>query len=283
MTFLLGFVHCFRFNDGAIHFSLLFMSKPRYGGSLIFQAHDEHGVIEVVDSYGVRSLHFGTLPRQSVMSLDEPDRLALPYIRAMLSALIFQSQPKNILLLGLGGGSLAKFLLRHFLDCQLHVIEYRQRVVRVAHDYFGLPEDERLTIQLGDAKEALSDLLRTHAGVFDLALVDVYDHIGMEPSVNTADFMEDCAAVLNPRGVLSINLWGTQAAVFSQSVKLLRQNFPGRLYELTVPNRGNIIGLGLGELSPRFRMKELEPIAKRLECATGLEMTNFLRKLRPIS
>ena len=59
-----------------------------------------------------RFLHFGLDTVQSAMRLDDPDRLSLRYTRKMMAFLLFNRAPERILLLGLGGGSLAKFCYR---------------------------------------------------------------------------------------------------------------------------------------------------------------------------
>lgn len=254
----------------------------RYGGELIYHARDEDGVLEVVDTYGIRALHFGTSPRQSALSLTNPDRLELPYIRAMLSPLLFIGDPGKVLLVGLGGGSLAKFLLEQFPDCRIEAVERRAGVVAIAHAYFGLPKVERLAVHIADACEQIASLAAQRAQEFDLILVDVYDHAGMDTSVNVLEFLDGCARLLHPQGVLSMNLWGTHPAALKQSTHLLRICFPGNALKLAVPSRGNIIGLGLGEAIDSSKLKQLEPKARELEFRTGLEMPYFLRNLRPL-
>ena len=111
-----------------------------YGdGRLVHQAQSDEGVIEVVDSGDSRSLHFGTHPRQSSMRISDPAYLDLSYTQAMMGALLLNPVPRRVLIVGLGGGSLVKFLLHHFPRCQIDVVEYRQDVIDVAHQFFGLP------------------------------------------------------------------------------------------------------------------------------------------------
>ena len=254
----------------------------RYGGELIYHSRDEDGVLEVVDTYGVRALHFGTSPRQSAQLLSDPQRLELPYVRAMLSPLLFIGNPGRVLLVGLGGGSLAKFLLEQFPDCQVEAVERRAGVVDIAHGFFGLPHAEGLTVHVADACEFVAKLARRQARLFDLILIDAYDHLGMDASINALDFLGGCAGLLQPQGVLSMNLWGTHPVALKQSMNLLRTCFPGNTLKLTVPNRGNIIGLGLGDETDPSKRKQLAPKARELEFRTGLEMSYFLRNLRPL-
>src|SRR5258708_38074937 len=66
----------------------------------------------IVDSGVRRYLHFDLDTVQSAMRLDDPEKLSLRYTRKMMAFLLFNRAPARILLLGLGGGSLAKFCYR---------------------------------------------------------------------------------------------------------------------------------------------------------------------------
>jgi len=254
----------------------------RYGGELIYYGRDEDGVLEVVDTYGVRALHFGTSPRQSALYLDNPQRLELAYVRAMLSPLLFIDDPRNVLMIGLGGGSLARFLLEQYPQCHVEALERRAGVVEIAHAYFGLPRLERLTVHVADAVDYVANLAKHTKQEYDLIMVDAYDHLGMDTSINVPDFFGNCAHLLHPQGVLSMNLWGTHPVALKQSASLLKTCFSGNVLKLVVPNRGNIIGLGLGKSIDPSNRKQLEPKARALEFRIGLEMSYFLRNLRPL-
>jgi spermidine synthase len=254
----------------------------RYGGILIHHGRDAEGALEVVDSHGVRALHFGTPPRQSAMSLTDPDRLELAYARAMLCALNFLAEPRRILVLGLGGGSLARFLLTHYPACQVDAVERRGDVVRIAHEYFDLPRVSRLAVHVGEAAAFVHAPRASATAPYDLILVDAYDPYGMDAGIHDEVFFRDCAALLAPAGVFSINLWGTHAVSLRQSLQWLGICFPGRCFRLPVPNRGNVIGLALGSgLDGRDPMRH-GPHARELEMRLGLEFPFFLRHLRAL-
>ena len=83
----------------------------KYDGLLIHESHDDEGILEVIDNKGFRSLHFGSSPKQSSLLIADPNKLVLDYVRAMTSWLLFKpSLEDDALLIGLGGGSLAKHL-----------------------------------------------------------------------------------------------------------------------------------------------------------------------------
>lgn len=254
----------------------------RYGGVLIYHNRDAEGVIEIVDSHDVRALHFGTPPRQSAMCLSDPERVELAYVRAMLSALNFLEEPRRVLVLGLGGGTLARFLLSHYPACRIDAVERRVSVIHVAHDYFGLPYSERLAVHQGEAVEFIGSPIEGNAEPYDLILIDTYDERGMDASVHADAFFRNCARRLNPNGVLAINLWGTHAVSMRRSADWLRTYFPGRCFRLAVPNRGNIIGFGLGEGWDDPRPLSHKARAWDLQVRLGLEMPYFLRNLRTL-
>jgi len=254
----------------------------RYGGTLIHSSRDRDGVLEVVDAHGVRSLHFGTAPRQSAMSLTEPDGLELAYSRAMLTALVFIATPERVLLLGLGGGSLARFLLCHYPRCRIDAVERRADVPPIAHGYFGLPRDARLSVHIAEAFEYCDAAVRNIAAEYDLILVDAYDQRGMDESINAEEFFRACRDLLRPLGALSLNLWGTHKASLKHSCQLLQANYPGRAFKLPVPNKGNVIGLGLGSEFARPNLKDFIVRAHTLEIQLGLELPYFLRTLRSL-
>lgn len=216
-----------------------------YGdGRLVHQAQSDEGVIEVVDSGDSRSLHFGTHPRQSSMRISDPAYLDLSYTQAMMGALLLNPVPRRVLVVGLGGGSLVKFLLHHFPRCQIDVVEYRQDVIDVAHQFFGLPGNEpRLNIIRGDGYLHVSQLFYETDTSYDLLLVDAYDHNGMAASVGVQPFFDACAGIMSEDGVMSINLWGSDRSGFNTTMQRINQSFSGRSMLLPVENKGNVIAL----------------------------------------
>ncbi len=252
----------------------------KYGGKLVYALRDELGLIEVVETTGVRALHFGSLARQSAMSLTEPDRIELSYLRAMLINLLYTPQPGNALLLGLGGGSLAKFLFQHCQTCRIQVVEYRSGVVPVARRFFGLPESSRIQIHLEDCRSFMVRTAQVDAGVFEHIYVDAFDSRGLADAVSQHDFFPALKTVLHPRGMLAVNLWGNESASFKVSLRLLQLHFPGRVFRLKIPGRGNVIAFAVGGGFPVVRPRDLGDRACVLEMQTGIEFSRMVRLIQ---
>lgn len=250
------------------------------GGALVHQRMTDDGVIEVIDMDGIRSLHFGTYPRQSSMSLRRAYTLELTYTQAMMACLLFNASPRRALVIGLGGGSLVKFLLHHFPLCEVMVVENRQDVIDVATRYFDLPLNEpRLTIHHGDGYQFVSQQYHQEAALFDTLLVDAYDHRGMAASVGAQAFFDACAGVLSKDGVLSINLWGSERQQFSQTMQRINQSFQDHSLVLPVAGKGNVIALAMKQVVNPSQLKKLRPLAAALDAELEIALHTSLQQL----
>lgn len=252
----------------------------KYEGLVVYQSHDQEGVIEVVDNQGVRALHFGSHARQSSMLLAEPDRLHSLYARAMMAGLLFHDEPREVLMIGLGGGTIAKFLLRQFADCRLKVVEFRSDVLKVARSHFDLPFDSRLKVKIGCGAQHVHHASQVLSQQHDLIVIDAYDHDGMAPEVSSEIFFANCRTLLTRNGLLTINLWGTDKDLFQKVVWNLGRVFDRRMLFLPVRNRGNIIGFAFGDAMNIPEFKRLIVKARVLEQSYQLEFPTFLFDLK---
>ncbi len=253
-----------------------------YGGIVRHQAHSDEGVIEVVDLGDTRSLHFGSFPRQSSMSLSVPYRLELGYTQAMMACLLFNPAPRRALVVGLGGGSVVKFLLHYFPNCKVDVVEYRADVISVAQDYFEVPSAAqlaRLKMHHGDGGAFVRQQAEAEHQ-YDLLLVDAYDDTGMTDSVAAQSFFDDCAAVLSANGVMSMNLWGSEHALFTQTMARINASFSGQTMNLPVKNKGNVICLATKQVISQSDLKTLRTSAHEQGTALELDMLGFIHQLQ---
>ena len=70
--------------------------------------------------------------RQSCKLLHDPDRLVFAYTRLQLSALFLNPNPRRILIIGEGGGTMPTALQRMFPEARIDVVELDQAVDSVA-------------------------------------------------------------------------------------------------------------------------------------------------------
>ena len=235
--------------------------------------------IEVRERNGVRTLHLDTDTVQSAMRVDRPDALELSYTRAMMGFLLFAPPPRCALLIGLGGGSLAKFMYRSMPETRLRVVEIKREVVDVAQKYFALPREcARLSIAIGDGAQLIGQ--QQEAG--ELMLIDAYDGRSLAASLATEAFFRSARSALSPAGVLAMNLWSSDRA-FDRNVQAIERAFDGRCLCLPAERPGNVIVFAFAALPRRLRWAELRSHAGALQERFGLEFPSFVEGLRTMN
>lgn len=172
----------------------------------------------------LRSLEFQPGMVQSEMRLSRPDDLVLSYARAMMCFVLFHPQPEHILMVGLGGGSLAKFCYRYLPRSRITVLELRADVIAL-RDQFAIPRDNaRFRVVHADATDYIAGL----QSAADVLLVDGFDESGLPPALGTARFYADCRRALKPGGVLAANIFSYDPQ-YGHLLRRLRLAFEGRI------------------------------------------------------
>jgi len=144
----------------------------------------------------------------AVMWKVAPTSLALPYSQVMMAALPLTDQTKRGLILGHGGGSLAKWLAEYWPGLELDVVEMDPSVVKAAEAYFdySLPPLHHMYVQ--DARTFLG----TTTAQYDLIWVDVFARHLIPFHLTTQEFYRELQAHLTPGGVVAVNLASSDAA-----------------------------------------------------------------------
>ena len=247
----------------------------KYSGNLIYQSTDEHGVIEVVDYKKIiRSLHFGNETQQSGMYLYNPVNLLHPYTQAMLSIAALQ-EPEHVLILGVGGASMIKFLLHYFNHVVIDAVELRQAVVDVAHDYFDLPaNNNHLIVHVDDFKNYLN-AASNDARQYDLILIDLFsvDNNG-NIAIQLDEQIKLIKSLLTDNGTLAINVLSGSIDALG-SLEELKTVFAGTVYAIPVDG-ANTIALAKMEVF-NDSMSDME--LQFFESKTGLAARKFIRNI----
>lgn len=141
---------------------------------------------------------------QSAMSIRDPFRLMLDYTRAMMAFLLFNPSPKSIEIIGLGGGSLAKYCHRFLPESSIRAVEIDWEVIALADRFCIPPASNRFEIICDDG----ADFVVKDGGRADIILVDGFDNGGQPSQLCSADFYRACRSRLNSNGILVVNLCG---------------------------------------------------------------------------
>jgi spermidine synthase len=227
---------------------------------------------------GVRMLHLGGEAIQSAMRVDAPHVLGLEYTRCMLTPLLFRPAPRSLLLIGLGGGSQAKFLHRHLPAARLAVVEINAQVVAAARSFFFLPKDgRRFRVIVDDGARHVATTRARH----DLILLDGFENYRQAPTLTSPAFYGHLRAALTETGILAINFMGNDRHLRSY-VNRLDAVFEGKLLALRARGEGNVVVLGFRRVPVIADERAMMDRAERLERRFNLPFRRYLSSLRPV-
>lgn len=173
---------------------------------------------------------------QSQMREDTPDDLLLAYTRTMMTFLQFNPSPRCITMVGLGGGSMAKWCYRHLSCADITVVEINPHVIAL-RDRFYIPEDNhRFRVLCDDG----ADYVARTPDKTDVLIVDGYDIDRQPPELCSQTFYDDCYRALTSSGLMVVNLcdWNDQG-----NVARISQSFGGRI-SIVMPKDGNAVVFG---------------------------------------
>lgn len=237
------------------------------------------GEVYVTERSGVRSLHIGSDTIQSSMRLARPNDLELAYTRSMMGFLLFAPPPRRVLMVGLGGGSLAKFVYHKLPEAVSDVVEVNPDVVSIARRFFHVPPaDDRLCIRVCDGAE----FMRRPGPGYDAILVDGYDGDSLVEALSSRTFFGCCLRRLNAGGMVSVNLWGSDRH-FNEYLARIEAEFPAGTLCLPAEKPGNVAAFGFRDRPGELRWENLEARAPALEARYGLEFGRFVKALRKMN
>ena len=143
----------------------------------------------------------------AVMWKAEPTFLALPYSQVMMGVLPVMEKPTRGLILGHGGGSLAKWLAKAWPNLELDVVEMDPSVVEAAAQYFDYTPPDNHHVVVQDART----FLRNNPTRYDVVWVDVFARHLIPFHVTTQEFFNELRAHVSPGGAIAVNLASSDA------------------------------------------------------------------------
>ena len=213
---------------------------------------------------------------QGAMSLSDPSTLVLDYTRSALVSLAFLDRaPARVLFLGLGTGSMPRFLAARYPAAEIDVVEIDPEVPPLAERFFRFEPGPRLRVVVADAAE----FVRLAHASYDLVVLDACFGPDPPPQLATPSFFRAVRGLLEPGGVLVANLAPPSLAPAARALlSAMRGAFP-LVEAFLVPNAANLVAIALsGDAVPDA--KELAARAARVtrERCFGLDLERLVRE-----
>lgn len=149
----------------------------------------------------MRILSFATAT-QSLMYLKDPLGAGAAYTDAAHLSRLMRPTVRRVLVIGLGGGTIAKQFTHYYPDTTVDIVDVDPLVVDVAKKYFGVQPSDRLRIHTEDGRV----FLNRSSEKWDLIVIDTYttNRYGdtIPPHLVTQEFFREAAQHLNQGGIL---------------------------------------------------------------------------------
>lgn len=234
------------------------------GETVLYEkASPYNNVVVTQTADGMRILRFehgGA--RQSLVKPGDPDYLGLPYAKTAFTGLALTGEPKRILIIGLGGGTLPSFLHKHYPAAVIDAVDIDPVVVDVARRYFGFRDDALMKGHVGDGRRFVEEVRQP----YDMIFLDAYGSDSVPEHLATEEFLRAVKRAVKPDGIVVGNIWGRgHNRLYDTMVRTYQEVFD-ELYILDVRNAGNQILLALPRAQP-LTQEQLAQLARKVSAA----------------
>jgi predicted membrane-bound spermidine synthase len=132
---------------------------------------------------------------------------------------------KNILLLGVAGGSVIKTLRNEYQNIgKITGVELDEKTITLANQYFGLSKIKNLEIIINDA----SEYVKLTSEKYDLIIIDIFQDKIMPDFLFSDSFITNTQQILNDKGIVLFNSITTSSTDYERNTnfeKLVRYKF----------------------------------------------------------
>ena len=200
-------------------FAVLSVTNPLQG-RIVHREQSLYQTILVDDTGSRRCLQFSVRRdqrNQSCIDLKYPQRMVFTYTQMMMAGLLLTPNPKKILIIGLGGGTLPLALNDLFPGTLIDVVEIDAVVVRVAEEYFGFQSGERINVFEMDGRIFTKRAL-IRGDRYDLIILDAFNGDYIPEHLMTREYLQETRTLLGTQGTLVANTFSKSRLYDHESV-----------------------------------------------------------------
>ena len=219
---------------------------------ILHKSENNFGSIWVYERGDYRCLSFIEPPAPSLesgMSLSNPKALLFKIHQVMMTTLFLKDNPKRILIIGLGGGSMVNALNILVPNATIDIVEINPALPSIAQKYFNLKVDGNNKIIIKDGVEFVKNAPEKE---YEIVLIDAFDKDYIPPALLSDEFMQNIKKVMKENGAVAINTF-IESKYQDLESNLFKNNF-GSYYNLCV-------GANRVVLATKGEMPKLKEIA----------------------
>lgn len=233
---------------------------------VIFQKDSPYSRVTVVEEGTVRVMRFarkGVNTEESRLDVRQPLLQLNEYTAMMFTALLFDPQPRDVLVIGLGGGVVPQTLHHYYPNTAIEVIEIDPVVVEAAQKCFLFRPDTRLRAITQDGRVYVKRCTRQYDTIF----LDAFQGRTIPFHLKTREFFRELSRIVKPGGVVVSNLH-RGPKLYSSERQTYRASF-GENYGFAGVASGNLILVSTYGSGPPLPRAALVQRAQRLQAEHG--------------
>ncbi|MEE4246319.1 MAG: fused MFS/spermidine synthase [Kangiellaceae bacterium] len=220
--------------------------------------------ISVIQDHYLRCMVFETRkenpPYQTCVDQRNKKKLVFNYTKLTLSGLLAQPNASNILVLGLGGGTLPMTLSQLLPNATITSVEIDPVVVKLAKEYFDYVESDKIITKTQDARLFVKRAVIKQQ-TFDWIILDAFNGDYIPEHLMTEEFLQEVKSILSENGVVTANTFSTSKLYDHESTTY--QKVFGDFYNVKRRGSGNRIILASNS-SRLLSMERIEASAEKL-------------------
>ena len=194
-------------------FFLLLLGPNALNGDIIHKERSLYSNV-IVQKIGANTCLQFTVRRdtknQSCFNPSAPKRLVFAYAKMTLASILLMPEPKYILVVGLGGGTLPMAFNRLFPNATIHAIEIDTAVTKVAKKYFDFTEGNQIKVFDQDGR-VFTKRAMANSFKYDLIILDAFNGDYIPEHLMTQEYLQENKAILSEKGLLASNTFTTSA------------------------------------------------------------------------
>jgi spermidine synthase len=182
-------------------------AAPSAKGLVLWEGESRYNHISVIESDGERQLRVND--GFAVQSFTYTDgRLPLRGVwafYALAPSFGLLSEPRQVLLLGLGGGTTVQIYQRLFPDARVTGVELDAEIIRAGQRHLSV-DLSAAKIVVQDARVFVAHEARRASGQYDVIILDAFQFPYVPFQLVTREFFVQLAGLLAPGGVVMVNV-----------------------------------------------------------------------------
>jgi spermidine synthase len=238
---------------------------------LCFQEQTSSGLVEVWQENKQRWLTIDDV-EQSRIDIENNKQLLAPLHHAFLAILLFIDTPKKILLAGLGGGAVARYLCGHSPGIYGDAVEKDSLISDLAVRFFDFP-DKNVSVHVDDVRQ-------WRGNGYDLIIVDIAEEELTPEWLFSENSLVQLKRQLSPGGVIVFNILIVDTQSFTSLLQSVRNIFDKRTLCLSVPDYKNIVISVFNNEPPYYLDEQLDLRVKNLTSYWGIDFEKLYSQLK---